>query len=305
MVLRILYVLSIALFFNVYAFASAPTSTITVSIINENVKPISEAKVIGGFSDNTRGYKQGSGGSGLSNDEGKVTISGPAYYYVDIHVTKEGYYKSKKRVEVNQVQEHDVSIILREKRNPVAMYAKKIALGASGTRKKDKQFGYDLIVGGFVQPHGEGVTNDFFVTHSGFRKDHTHYSYKLTINFSNKDDGVFPFYKEKNLKLSTFTSDYFVLTDEFKNQWVITESKKGKNKKKSGNRDPRRNYYFRVRTIKDKDGNIESALYGKIYGEFPFITYYLNPNPNDRNIEFDLKNNLFDGLKNTEQPLIP
>jgi hypothetical protein len=68
------------------------------------------------------------------------------------------------------------------------------------------------------------------------------------------------------------------------------------------------NYFFRVRTILDKDGNIESALYGKIHGDFQLdhhgnigFTYYLNPTPNDRNVEFDPKQNLFKNLPSSEQ----
>lgn len=42
-------------------------------------------------------------------------------------------------------------------------------------------------------------------------------------------------------------------------------------------------------------GNIISAQYGKIYGDFLAFTYYLNPSPNDRNVEFDPDQNLFGG----------
>ena len=61
---------------------------------------------------------------------------------------------------------------------------------------------------------------------------------------------------------------------------------------------------FRIRTLKDERGQIKSSYYGKIYGDiniqlgyaysiggFGFL-YYLNPTPNDRNLEWDMKNNL-------------
>ena len=35
------------------------------------------------------------------------------------------------------------------------------------------------------------------------------------------------------------------------------------------------------------------------------FTYYLNPTPNDRNMEFDPKRNLFQNLKSTEQVNMP
>lgn len=60
-----------------------------------------------------------------------------------------------------------------------------------------------------------------------------------------------------------------------------------------------RNYYFRVRTKLDEKGDIESAHYGKIYGDFMSFVYFLNPTPNDRNVEFDPKKNLLQGEKVT------
>ena len=66
------------------------------------------------------------------------------------------------------------------------------------------------------------------------------------------------------------------------------------------------NYFFRVRTVK-KDKKIISAHYGKIDRDIEFwgneklrFTYYLNPTPLDRNMEFDPKRNLLKGLKGAE-----
>ncbi len=63
--------------------------------------------------------------------------------------------------------------------------------------------------------------------------------------------------------------------------------------------DKSRCYTFRIRTMYDDRGEIKSALYGKIYGDFDVETlcgvsflYYLNPTPNDRNLEWDMKMNL-------------
>lgn len=71
------------------------------------------------------------------------------------------------------------------------------------------------------------------------------------------------------------------------------------------NRDDNRCYCFRIRTEYNADGSIKSAYYGKIYGDFNShcvvgddkdagvrFTYYLNPDPNDRNLEYDQKTNL-------------
>ena len=64
------------------------------------------------------------------------------------------------------------------------------------------------------------------------------------------------------------------------------------------NSDKNRHYCFRIRTRRDAEGRIVSGLYGKVYGDFRIndlsgiaFTYYLNPTPNDRNLEFDRKTN--------------
>jgi hypothetical protein len=71
-------------------------------------------------------------------------------------------------------------------------------------------------------------------------------------------------------------------------------------------------YFIRVRTVLGENGNVKSALYGKIRGDFRFYAgtkapqagmgfdYYLNPTPNDRNLEFDPKRNLMTNLKPLE-----
>ena len=68
--------------------------------------------------------------------------------------------------------------------------------------------------------------------------------------------------------------------------------------------DPDRCYTFRIRTRRDGDGNLVEAYYGKVYGDFMFsgdlergvteirFLYYLNPTPLDRNLEWDMRNNL-------------
>ena len=64
-----------------------------------------------------------------------------------------------------------------------------------------------------------------------------------------------------------------------------------------------RMYYFRIRSQVDEDGKVVSALYGKMSSEFPKLHYYLNPNDNDRNVEFDSKKNLFMNLPKEERQI--
>jgi hypothetical protein len=83
-----------------------------------------------------------------------------------------------------------------------------------------------------------------------------------------------------------------------------------------GMADEDKNYFFRVRTVLDERGQVVSCLYGKIYGRIEYFpvsyktakvrfTYYLHPTPNDRNVEFDPKRNLFTNLKSDERVTAP
>jgi len=291
----------VMLLLSLNACAGAPTSHFSVLVHEENGTPIEGANVAGGFSNLMRDYVPGSGAQATTNAEGKAEISGPAYISVYVDAQKEGYYKSGKKIVVTQKQDQAVSILLRPKRNPVAMYAKKEILGVTDTRKIGKQFGYDFMVGDFVSPHGKGKVNDLLITHTGQRKDMWNYTHEMTMQFSNPDDGLMPFFIDKKLKESDFKSTYTAPNNGYQNEWVISDSRGGVGKSIKGNRDTNRNYFFRVRAKADKDGNVEAAYYGKIYGEFPSITYYLNPTLNDRNVEFNPSQNLLKNLKPLEK----
>jgi hypothetical protein len=75
------------------------------------------------------------------------------------------------------------------------------------------------------------------------------------------------------------------------------------------------NFFYRVRTKKDERGHVVSALYGKIEGPIFYevrsrganiqMKYYLNPTPNDRNMEYDPKRNLLTDIKPVESPSAP
>ena len=96
-----------------------------------------------------------------------------------------------------------------------------------------------------------------------------------------------------------------VPVDGYKSDYLVTKGK-DKNVKYFSSSNPDRNFAFRIRTKKDKNGKIVSAYYGKIYGDIvikkpygveelvaaPSFMYYLNPTPLDRNLEWDMKTNL-------------
>ncbi len=222
-----------------------------------------------------------------------------------------GYYSTRnleyqfKKVEGDKWQPWNptVDVVLKPIINPIAMYARRMGditkpllIPAVG-----QPIGFDLVAGDWVAPHGQGSTADFIFT----LKENVPYvsvdkpfGATLRISFSNKGDGIqsvlVPINKGSELRLPRYAPEEGYESTLVKEIGRAAEG----NAINSGTREDQ-NYFFRVRTVLDEDGKIKSALYGKIDGDIQFwgnrkarFNYYLNPNPNDRNMEFDTKQNL-------------
>jgi hypothetical protein len=142
------------------------------------------------------------------------------------------------------------------------------------------------------------------------------YDKQLSIRFSNEGDGIqFVMAMGGGLRLPRLepTNGYasVLIEREWQEPYTNQPGRFFVQTHSDYNKDA--NYFFRVRTKKDSNGNIVSALYGKIYGDFSRnighdkinFTYYLNPEPNSRNMEFDPKQNLFKNLKPLERITAP
>lgn len=205
-----------------------------------------------------------------------------------------------------------VDIELKAVLNPIAMYAR--SYGADWDCDKvpeyGKAIGFDLMKGDWIAPYGKGEIADFI-----FRLDcelggQTSDKYQifdamLTLTFSNDGDGIQPVdahpLKGSALRLARFAPETGYATN-----WVKTTFQHEGEALHERRED--RNYFFRVRTKRDEAGRVVSALYGKVHGEIDYswsrvisLAYYLNPTPNDRNMEFDPSKNLFRDLPAAEQ----
>jgi hypothetical protein len=228
----------------------------------------------------------------LTDDEGLVEVIDRGLHGQAILITKDGYYDSAHRTGNG---DQDITLELREIKKPIAMY---VSTPENLTEFKDREYGYDLLIGDFIAPQGKGTTADLLITTSGKTIDIWNTEFYFSIRFSNPLDGLVPFFitdasdKWRSDIESFYKSDYLAPNSGFIDEWDFHRIRKGKKKGYDTNMKKTRNYYFRVRTKVDEDGNIESAHYGKIYGEFPRITHYFNPTSNDRNVEFELLKNL-------------
>ena len=221
----------------------------------------------------------------------------PAEYYI----TWPPHYEFDEVVNSRWVPENPtIEVVLKRKKNPIPMYAKGVGFGrALAIPVLGKEVGFDLMEGDWVAPYGTGRVSDFIFKMENRFESVYDFDRTLTISFSNDGDGLIgvkkPLDQESRLRL-----DYWAPSEGYKPLLEKKAFAHSKMEPITEGFDPEQNYYFRVRTVLDKTGAIESAHYGKIYGDFEFsryeeikFYYYLNPAPNDRNLEFDPDKNLF------------
>jgi len=302
---------------------SAPQWQVTLRVTDESGSPVTNATAIAGY------YIQpppgqteaGSRVTALTDTNGIAVLtahSGPSIGY---SAEREGYY-SASGTEYNfdfrnktNGQWHPwnptLTVALKKIVNPIPMYARWIRSEPSVFKKTGqppivfkKSIGYDLMAGDWVAPYGQGANTDIIFTEDFNKQARSDYDYKLTVSFPKAGDGIQEFTVPDSEKNSGLRSPHEAPADGYQPQLVEETSEQPGQASKFGS-DPNRNYFFRVRTVLDENGNVKSALYGKIDGDFMQFSYYLNPTPNSRNVEFDPKQNLLGGLESFEQVSTP
>ncbi len=273
---------------------------ITIKVIGKNGVPIEGAEVNIGF---RRADQRATGEKGVSDINGLFSASGESSGYVSYGVNKDSYYetieskwilnadgKKEKKDGKWQPWNPTITVVLKKKIKPVPMYAKRCPLGLPAVNEK---IGYDLEKGDWVAPHGKGIISDFIFFGELDQRNKKDYDYKLTVTFSNPGDGIQDYFikgrdKYNPTRGSVLKSSQFAPEKGYLSEWIQTKTRKP-GEQIAGNCDPMRNYYFRVRSEVDANGNIIKAMYGKIYGDFLNFIYYLNPDFT-RNVEYSGKN---------------
>lgn len=304
----------IFLFFQITAAHALATAKATVLVVDENGVPLEGVDAGIGFSTPKKsGWgSKSSGNRGLTDKEGKYTSSGATERILRYGARHPGYYTSRheftKFTGVSgilgfrkwQPWNPTLTVVLKKIKNPIAMYVYTTELSPiTIPDTKGTVIGYDLVKHDWVSPYGKGITADFLFRLEDIFVDKDNYKTTLTVGFSNSDDGLQKFIiKDEG---SSFLSKYHAPLGGYQKELVQVKSKAGSARRvtsyKTGDDT---NYYFRVRC---KEGELESCLYGKIYGNIEFsattvgFKYFLNPTPGDTNIEFDPKRNLFKNLE--------
>lgn len=211
----------------------------------------------------------------------------------------------------NQVFEVQMKPILK----PIPLYAKNAKIALPGP-PVDRQ--YDLEVGDWVAPLGKGKVADLSFTVEHIKTaDERVWQAKLTVKTPGAHNGLIrylstPSEMGSELRVPHLAPEQGYLAEIHRHKSsAIEPDPPDKNFPLYISQDdwvPEDNYFLRVRTIVNDKGEIISHQYAKIVGGFErwkggaekievAFKYHYNPKPNDRNLEFDPKRNLFDHSK--------
>lgn len=309
---------------------AVPTAKITIKVIDEQVNPVEGARVGIGFRV-PNGHDGKTRVTGLTDSAGLFTGEGETISSFTFSAKKEGYYATGHEFydftgvtgfygfRKYEPWSPTLTLVLKKVINPIAMYAVKTYGGREGEYPEipeiDRFVGYDLEVNDWVVPHGLGTHKDFrFKVDIERGVSYRDHDVTLTLKFSNSGDGLVKYTPETSKGKSALRLPHHAPVSGYEAEYVKHyESKPGEIEiGRSGNPDFDTNYYFRVRTELDDDGNVVGGLYGKIHGQIKLskfiaetggtpkpnisFNYYLNPNNNDTNIEYDPEKNLFKGV---------
>ena len=273
----------------------------TELIIDESGKPVAGAQAIIGYYTNS-----------VSVTTDKITETNGLFEFqhetlsegadVSFEARKEGFYSIWQQVILQPPYDFlkwsiEKTLVLKKVGKPIAMYAKWVnenppTLGQS--------IGYDFMMGDWVCTGHKGITADIIFQKWAYRKSGSDYEYKVKVTFPKTGDGIQIYTIPDSEKGSGLRSPHEAPLNGYLSE-LNKERSAHPGQPNKNDDDPNRIYLFRVRTALDQNGNVVSARYGKIYGDFMQFTYYYNPTPNDRNIEFDPKQNLLGGLQSFEQ----
>jgi hypothetical protein len=296
-----------------------PKANVNIRVVDENQKPVKGADVSLYFDDKlVNGVTDL---NGVFTGEGQCNIAG-----IGSKITKAGYYLGSAPIprfsQVNSTLNQwepwggTYDVVLRPVINPIPLFVKKVD---TIIPVLDKPCGYDLEVGDWVEPYGKGFTADFVFNIHKSVKDVRNFDAQGYLAFSNPMDGLQSALPLDIAKNSIFKwerlspENGYEQSFHLQNTWLsASKAKPIKSFKTNTEWD---GYFFRVRSIA-QDGNIVSAHYGKIAGGIEIyprqtatcsirFTFYYNPTPLDRNLEWDPSHDLFGQLNRKSIPREP
>ena len=312
----------VTLFTAICAFASTndvkqfdlPKIKLTIKILDETCNPVSNALVKLTLNDPVTLKSMGI--EGTTDRAGDYLVQGSLDNgrHFGGTILKDGYYRSGFPFYITglkdgrwQPWDTNCATILRPVGKPVAMYARTAWIEIPAT---NQSCGYDLEKSDWVAPYGKGLVADMIFNLKRRYANVNDFEVNLDVTFSNPLDGIQEIEPPAVGLYSVFKWPREALDSGYQTG-INSSFSHLPNSGWTQSAQESQMFLFRIRAV-ERNGKIVSTLYGKIKGGFqlaPFdsktsnvkLTYYLNPTPMDRNIEFDPKHNLFKNLSWNEE----
>lgn len=286
------------------------------------------------FAPNGEGYEF----IGETDKEGKLFTKAVGPFGVTVRLEKEGFYSygvrpAKDYRILPQPKKHEETITLRQVLNPVPLHA--LFNGGGKIPVQNEWIGYDFEQGDWLEPYGKGKQADILFRYqskfTGFREAYADDLDGTREDIKRRSERIGEVFTEEAFR-HEIGKWYGILEIAFpsKKEGIIKveEAFVPQNQLHMPHKAPKEGYqpthrletvnysnpekthymklpddigfFLQTRVVLDDQGEIKSANYAKIYGEFSFdprgkvsFYYYYNPTPNERNLEFDPEYNLF------------
>lgn len=292
---------------NISAMGNFIDGKVNVKVTDEFGRPVALAKVEIGFKQlKSKGFGEGWGtvvdyrpSEGETNAKGEYSAKGSTSSNIVVTVTKDGFYESNAGVSFADSFTQGVIITLRKIKDPVPMYVN--STDYMNSPKSGEPIGFDLEVGDWVAPYGNGKVRDFIFNLTSRFESPFDSEVKYDLTFSSPRDGIQE-YVPKEGEQSMFILPYKATEDSYLDEFSRYEfSKPISDTENLYKTDMKKTvtYLFRVRTIADAQGNIISANYGYISSEIGVgrfdggtiqFSYYFNPDNKSRSLEYNGEN---------------
>lgn len=285
-------------------------ATAVIRVVDELNTPVHSANVEVSFEQDNVGGKEVVH-RGTTDTNGIFAASENTSGYIYFRVSKQKYYDSTGKLKWHQQSlitgrfPHSGTtnlVVLRPILNQVPMYAQKIHLRLPAS---SKPFGFDFIKADWVQPYGKGVNPDIQIQINGSYQDINNYSGTLNLVYLGTSNGLQQI-KQPPVMPSSFKWPRQAPIQGYESTQTLQIGRINGDTALGDPKGDQNSYFFRIRGSL-ADSSSDTALYGKIVDGFHFgglkstnpgvwFTYYLNPTPNDQNLEFDPSRNLFTNL---------
>lgn len=294
--------------------------TVEVTVVDESGIPLKGARCNVGI--DSRLHMDGFNTFiGKTDENGKFTVNARGAGASEILVEMDGYYPSRPRFNIVSGKNNNIeriqkfglepckgtaSAMLKKVGKPIPMIVRwpnEMAQVDFPDHTKGEELRWDILKAEWLPPHGKGENGDLILS---FNEDKggvnigndgpQFYWHELNLKFANEHDGFFPIEElhgaDSMLKFPRIAPEegYAVKEMTIRTEFIEPRISYSGNKSKYG-------YLMRFRTEVDDDGKVVRGLYGKVTKpiepgrSFNFHSY-INPNWNDRNLEYDQTTNL-------------